>query len=90
MRIVRIIFVSIHVLYDSYMCAILFILRHTSIDNILCVIFRFDLCMLLRAVRLQSLIHVDLFYCLLFPVRSISGGVRVMMGWWSAGVSWSC
>ena len=74
------IFVSIHVFYDNYMCAILFILRRTSIDNILCVIFRFDLCMLLRALRLESLIHVDLFYCLLFLMRSISGGVRIMMG----------
>ena len=90
MRIVIIIFVSIHVLYDNYMCAILFILRRTSIDDILCVIFRFDLCTLLRALRLQSLIHVDLFYRLLFPVRIVSGVVRVMMDWWSAGVGWSC
>ena len=34
MTIVTIIFVSINVLYDNHMCAILFILQHTFIRNI--------------------------------------------------------
>ena len=34
-KIMIIIFVPINVLYDDHMCAILFILRHTSVSNIL-------------------------------------------------------
>ena len=35
MKIVVIIFVAVNVLYDSRMCAILFILQRTSVSNIL-------------------------------------------------------